>query len=729
VTGIQERLAAAFRVEHREHLQVVRSLLDSLAAAGYDTSSFDFNEAYRRVHSLKGAARAVGLLPVETLSHHLETLMGQCQSGQRDLNRDVVSLLHMSFDEIEDFVSQWTGTIEERPLAILSVVEQLLTGAAPPPQPKAAPAPSQQAAGLSRETTASRSQTTELARVETGRLDVALRSAGELVSRIRQNDAVAQDLRGLEQAFDRLETMLARPDYAPDRQAGWDASTRALLDGIRAQVKEVRRRQQDRSWQLGRLSRRLFDDIRILRIMPADSVFDGIGPMVRDLARQAGKQIHATVLGGDTRVDREVLQALKDPVMHLLRNAVSHGIEPAAERERAGKPADGHITLRIAVQRNHLVVRIEDDGAGLDVARICRIAVERGVLAKDTTLDGDFDAVTRLLVNPGFTTTTAVTEISGRGIGLAVVDQAVQRLQGTFRMAPREAGGTEAILTVPLAVIGTKVLVVRCGSQDFAIPVHAIQRLHQLSPEAVDMADGEPAFALPGRADLVPLTDLAQLLDLASDLDRTAAEKLSVILIQAGSTVIGVVVDEFRAVLDAVIHGLSETLPDHGLLAGMIALPEGGAAAVINPSALFKAVAVMPHRSGISYAPAPRTERVPLILVVDDSITTRTLERSILESRGFRVQLGVDGSDALSLLAQERPDLVITDVEMPRMDGFDLLHNMKNDERYAGIPVILVTSRDDEQDRRKGLTLGAAAYIVKQSFDQWQLLEAVEQIL
>ncbi|MFC3675358.1 hybrid sensor histidine kinase/response regulator [Ferrovibrio xuzhouensis] len=726
MSAIQERLIAAFRIEYRDHLQTVRALLGELAAAGYDSSGFNFAEAYRRVHSLKGAARAVGLGAIEALSHRLETLMAQCQSGGRPLDRATVAVIHAAFDDIEDSVARWSGGAEIPPLQSQTGVEELLAGStavAPAPAPVAAPY----------ESMMSRAPAGEAARVDAGSLDVLLRRAGELVATSRQYELEQSDLRALERIVDQLEHNLIKPD-AFNRSAVDDAAAanavRALLDRAKNQVKGMRYRQWNAGWRRDRLSRQLFRDVRALRIVPAETVLGDMDRTARDAARQLGKQVFVTIRGGDTRADRDVLQALKDPIMHLLRNAVAHGIELPEQRMRNGKASEGRVTIHISTQRSHLLVSIRDDGAGLDRERIRLAAEQHGLVSGIGEFSGEAADLTRVLVRPGFSTAETISEISGRGVGLSVVDEAVRRLQGTFRLATVAPSGTEATITVPLAAIGSRVLEVRCQGEAFAIPIHAVQRLHRLPVDAAQMADGAPAVALPGSKELVPLVSLGYLLGLDRDrVSATAGGMMAVILMRSGGAVAGIVVDELVSVEDAVIHGTEDTLPGHELLAGVVSLSGGNIISVINPSAMLKAAAEVPRHLSAAPVAAPQESHAPLILVVDDSITTRTLERSILEAMGYRVKLGVDGRNALSLLVEERPDLVISDIEMPRMDGFELLYAMKNDERFSGIPVILVTSRDSDNDRRKGLTLGASAYIVKQSFDQRQLIEAVEQIL
>ncbi|HEX9772337.1 MAG TPA: response regulator, partial [Steroidobacteraceae bacterium] len=442
-----------------------------------------------------------------------------------------------------------------------------------------------------------------------------------------------------------------------------------------------------------------------------------------------GKQVEIRIEGLDTRADRQALQGLKDPVMHLLRNAIGHGIEPPQSRARRGKSPTGRIDFALTRQGNHLVLRVEDDGAGLDRDRIADEAARRGLLPPGEAAPSTPEALTRLLLLPGFTTTRVVTEIAGRGIGLAVVDKAVRQLQGSFVLAPAEPSGTVATITVPLVVAGHRLLLMKSGEHSYGIPAESVDRLYRFAPDDIMTVNGAMAVMPAGMREPVRLASLAGLLGAPDGAVAGRDGKTLAVAIKAAGASLYVAVDSCSAVQDAVIHDLDAAVPGIALVMGGIVQADGSVVTVLNPAALIAASARTPQAHAMPLQPAPERESRPLILVVDDSITTRTLEKSILESHGFRVRLSVDGVDALEQLDRERPDLVIVDIEMPRMDGFELLHAMKGDRRIADIPVVLVTSRDDASDRRKGLALGAEAYIVKQRFDQRALLETIEQIL
>jgi len=579
----------------------------------------------------------------------------------------------------------------------------------------------------------------ETARVSVGNLDAVLRHAGEILVETQHHESIAQELRDLRRGIEVLEREFVR---SADR--AWQGNGARAADGaeIRNQsdlvdafgkmvsrAKRIGQSQQDALWRLRRTGTQLYRGVRALRIVPAESVFGGVRKMARDLARQDGKQVEVEVTGLDTLVDRHVLQTLKDPVLHLLRNAVSHGVEPPETRAERGKPAAGRIVFSVGVQRNRLRLRLEDDGHGLNVERIIKEAARLGLLPDGAPPSNDFKTLTRILVRPSFTTAPGITEIAGRGIGLSIVDKAVRQLQGSFELRPRPQGGAVATISAPLTVAGNRLLLARCKEQTYGIPLQWVERLCRIPNDDIKTIKGEPAIVVGSDDAPVPLISLAQLLGFTDISVKGDGKFISAVLLKSDDARIAVAVDAFMAVQDSVIQELDAALSRLDLIAGGIVLSDGSVSIVINPAALIAHARDAQRQWLVETRAEARARATPLILVVDDSITTRTLEKSILEARGFQVRLSVDGVDALEQLRQELADLVIVDIEMPRMDGFGLLHAMKQDGRLADIPVVLVTSRDSPQDRSKGLALGAEAYIVKQSFDQTRLLEAIEQIL
>lgn len=753
MTDIRERLLAAFELEHKDHLAAIR---EDLRAIERDPDHIpDLVEIHRRAHSLKGAARAVELPEVERLAHHLEAVFLAIQRGGVRFDPAVRGAVRRGLDAIEDVVA-W-ATRGGAPVAVEEVVEELnrLGGEA------AGPAPVRRTATLGATLGATRGATpTSSARIdraptpagppdrrraaraddEAGPAMVRIRSAAlerlftasaGLLPELENQSALVEQLRelraewrALERSWNATRPRLARGDDTAARLALFERRFRSLGAGIDATL-----RSNDRHlWSLRRWSGRFQDEMRQMRLLPADSQFSDLGRMIRELSRAHGKEVEVDLRGLDTEADRTVLQRLKDPVLHIARNAVGHGVETARERVAAGKRAAATIRFSASVAGNRLVLRLEDDGRGLDTAAIARRAVERDLLSAEEAAAATPERLRNLIFEPGFSTADATTELAGRGMGLAIVRQEVARLQGTVSVSARpaaEGGGTAVIIEVPLSLLSQRLVFVAVRDDQFALPSTDVVRLLRLPPEEVRNDLATPTILVDGED--IPVVPLASLLGFELAEPTTGGRVLKLAVVRGGGRRLALLVDELLATRDAVIATADEVGIDPLRFVGTVLLDDGSPALVLNPAGLS-------HEPGGTPTPPLRPEeakpRRAHILVVDDSITTRTLEKSILEAHGYDVTLCVDGREAVERLADRSDvDLIISDVEMPRMDGFALLQAVKGNPLTADLPVILVTSRASDEDRERGLTLGADAYIVKTRFDQNELLAGIRRLL
>lgn len=731
MNDIRQKLLAAFQAEYREHLERMRGLLAKNPEGGPPRA--DLDEVFRRAHSLKGAARAVDLRPVETLAHRLETLFSRVREGALRLDRETVRLVQQALDEIEDLTAALLGgQTPAGPSLAQAAIGQLL-GLEAEVAPAAKPPPAE----VSAEVTTPALPLAETLRVSADSLDRLLRSTGQLLAENRRQEAVTQELSHVarqlaevDREWQGLHKTAAAPQGVADPESSRMVGRLRLVEhhvrALSGQVRAARQLQQQSAHALRHLGQQLQEDLRQARTVPAGSVFEGFGTMVRDLGRDEGKQVNFQVSGFEVQADRAVLQALKDPLMHLLRNAVSHGIEPAGERERAGKAPAGQVRLRLEVHGNRLGIWVEDDGRGIDLRGVAGVAVQKGLLSEAAAAAPPQELL-RLIFQPGISTAQRATALSGRGMGLSVVHEAVTRLQGEVAVQQQEGQGTSMALWVPLSVAAHPLLLVACQGQVFGIPTRGIARLCRVRMQEVHSVEGRPAITLDKEP--LPLLPLAQLLRLEKTSAQATGGVLPVVVLKAREKRAAVAVDALLSVQDGLIQELK--IPGRNLphLTGGIFLEDGSVCLVLNPVKLIEAFAEAKEVPVLQAAAPVPEARPPTILVVDDSLTTRTLERSILEAHGYQVQVAVDGVEALEKLRAERVELVVADIQMPRMDGFRLIEEMKKDGRLQQLPVILVTSMASEADRRRGLELGAGAYIVKEKFDQRDLLETIGQIL
>jgi two-component system chemotaxis sensor kinase CheA len=730
--GIREKLGAIFQAEHAEHLGQIRSILALLENVSEARGRSELDEAFRRAHSLKGAARAVDLPAVEGLAQGLETLFSRVREGALPLDKKTAKVIHQVLDSSEDCLAVFReNRIPEEPAAALRAMAELLGVPAGMVESLRLPAATETPPPAA-------FQRTEMVRLAGDALDRLVRSTGQILTESLGQKTVTLELVTLTHQIKEMEDECIRfrkacaasmRRFAGAAEFSWVTRHIELVEQrvrtLVGQSRKSRLLQQRSAWSMQGSAERLQRDVWIARIAPVEELFEGFRKMVRDLARDEKKEIEFRLNGSAVRADRLVLQALKDPVMHLLRNAISHGIETPSERVSKGKSPVGSLTVNVESQRGRLVIEVEDDGRGVDFDKVAEVAIQQGVITQAPGARSAQD-LARILFRPGFSTCPSVTDLSGRGMGLSVVHETVRRLQGDVDLRPKEGPGASILLSVPLSVSTFHLLLVSCQEQTFGIPSHGIERLYRVNVQQVETLEGKPVVNLGGRR--IALFSLAHLLRIGDDSTAVGGETLPVMLLRSGARYAAVWVDRFLAERDALIQELGMPCPTTGIVSGGILLREGTVSVVLNPAGLVET-------STQSAAPALKRAQpvsevaAPSILVVDDSITTRSLEKSILEAHGYRVRVAVDGVEALQLLRAEKADLVIADIEMPRLDGFGLLEAMKADRQLDRIPIIIVSSLDRPEHQQRGLGLGADAYVVKRKFDQRELLDAVQQFL
>lgn len=721
---LRARLLKVFEAEHVEHLTVIRQVLETAAAGALTPEAI--NEAFRRAHSLKGAARAVDLIQVEKLAHHLESLFQRVVQASLTLGPAEIAVLHQALDLSEDLVGAELGQgAQPKAMTGMDAIERLLgieasTDSAPtivdlPAPPVAEPTtamipvltavPEAEAVEGLPEIPVFSPEGDQL-RISASRLSTLLETADRLQSegqRQRQAEELCRDL---------LDGLLELENF-------WEQSARGLDDpelelGMRSRLQALNRLgratralQRQSTWKLGQEVTLLQQDIREVRMLPARELFQGMPKLIRELAHEQGKLVQVRFIGWEIEADRAVLQAIKDPVMHSLRNAVAHGIESPEERMELGKDPTGQIVCSFKARGHQLCITIKDDGRGLDEARI-RKQIGHG--------QEDWQ---QHIFSEGFSTARRVDRLSGRGMGLSVVSETVRRLQGELSVDSKPAQGFTLTLELPLHIATTHLLLAESRSQRFALPSASVGALLRIRPEEIKRLEGQAVIYFQERA--VSFANLSELL-----WNQAVSYKgpLAVVLLRSNEHQLALAVDALLAERESVLKPLSGPAAELSLYLGAIQSPDGEPIPVIDPHQLFALAANTP----VMAAPEAEAEP-PLILVVDDSITTRTLEQTILETQGYRVEVAVNGREALELAQRYRFDVIISDVQMPEMDGLELLAALKADPALADTPVILVTSLQADHDRRRGLELGAEAYLVKQKFEQQELLDVLRQFI
>ncbi len=462
-------------------------------------------------------------------------------------------------------------------------------------------------------------------------------------------------------------------------------------------------------------------------LMPMDALVGHFPRMVRDLARQQGKDAVCEIEGGEIAVDRRILEILNDPFMHVLRNALDHGIESPEERTRAGKPEHGMVRVRIERQGTGLVrIEISDDGRGVDVDELRDKAVGAGILDADRTATLSREELLGLVFLSDLSTAREVSTISGRGLGMAIVRSKVEQAGGHVGIASDKGKGTVLTIVVPVTLTSFAGVVVSAGGRRFVAPMDSMTRLVRADTASIRQSGGRKLFSHGG--EVLPLATLAEILSIP-ERESPETDVRNVLVVRGGDDVAAIVVDEVLEEQEVVLKDLGPQLKRVRHIAGVTTLGTGDLAPVLQMSDVVSAVVRPGVRLARPAASAPAEKKTPRILVVEDSITSRMLIKNVLEAAGYEVLTAVDGMEGFATLGSTPLDLVVSDVEMPRLDGFGLTEKIRADARLADMPVVLVTSLDSREHRERGLNAGANAYIVKSKFDQSNLLDVIHSLL
>jgi len=566
--------------------------------------------------------------------------------------------------------------------------------------------------------------TRDTVRVAAEKLDRLMTYSGEMLIARRRLGARREDAQDLRKAAGTLRDEAQRLDKLLRKQA--PRAVALALERVREATRLIDRGM-DRlasnlrvdHYLLEQSAAALDDELRRSRMLPFSEVAEGLERAVRDAARAAGKEVELAVVGATVEIDRSVLSQLSDPLLHLVRNAVDHGIEAPAARAQAGKPRAGRIVLGVELKGTGIAVTVEDDGRGIDLPAVREQARRRGIVPPE-----DPGAAARLVFLPGLSTSRLVTELSGRGVGLDIVKHHVERLHGSIDLSstPR---GTRFVVLLPITLTTIRVLLARAGGRTYALPSTNLLRLARVSLASLGSIEGRPVLL--GAGSPIPVVDLADVLGVGRAL-RSAADKVSIVVVEVGERRLALIVDELVAEQEVVAKGMGARLRRVRHFTGATVLATGEIALIVSMPDVI-ATGLSARAAPIITTTAAAQEVVKRLLVADDSVTTRTLEKTILEAAGYEVIAASDGAEAWHLLQERGADLVISDVEMPRMDGFMLAAAIRGSKRFAELPIILLTALASEGDRARGLAVGADAYLVKSAFDQTNLLETVAQLL
>ena len=783
-----KRLRVIFRAEAEEHLNALSEGLIKLEKTAEPSLRDEIVErAFREAHSLKGAAQSVNLSNIEAICHPLESTLSALKRKKIELSPALFDLLHWAVDTLSSLVADAATKNSSTELTDLSELVHKLQEAAqgrmpkqekeegnasqnavaeprnnksatatpvqeptdliddsastfedklvPPPHPEPSSSPRQSPVHPS--TRESMLNAPETVRISIAKLDPLLRQAEELIQvKIAANQR-AGELREIQQDLQDIRAEILRQQGKSTNQ--WIETS---LDTLLRKVTETTVSFGEDHRALYRLVDDHLEAMKQALMLPVATLVVGFPKLVRDLARDQGKEIDLVIRGTEIEVDKRILEELKTPLIHLLRNCVDHGLETPERRIHQGKQAQGKITLTFKTKDGRqLQILVTDDGAGIDAKKVRATAIRSGAILASAAENLTPQEVLQFVFLSGLTTKKIITDISGRGLGLAIVREKIEQLNGTVSVDTQAGRGTTFHLLLPLTLATFRGVVIKANDRKFIIPTGFVERAVRLSRSEIRTVENRETIRLDGEIlSLVRLSDVLRLPNRkngrtkqksfgADDADTQTSAFVFILILSSAKKRLAFQVDGVLAEEEVLIKGLGKQLSRVRNIAGATILGAGKVVPVLNVADLMISAIKQGEFSSTAVEDHGATPRTGRLLVAEDSITARTLLKNILETDGYQVTTAVDGVDAFTQLQNGDYDLVVSDVDMPRMSGFELTTKIRNDKKLSEIPIILVTALGSSQDRERGIEVGASAYIVKSSFDQSNLLEVVQRLL
>jgi two-component system chemotaxis sensor kinase CheA len=751
---------------------------------------------YREAHSLKGAARAVDFGEIESICQAIESVFAGWKRELNSPSPEALDALHSALDEIhallesagrdaaprarregdckshdeliqrlgrfraggagigKEAIAEKTAAAAAAPLAIVPPSDVAPPASAPPLQPTAnalapaATAPAEMEKGAPAQTVRIAIDKLDSRLVQAEDMLLLKATATQRVAQLseltscfdhwrRQWTKVSADLSALRKTLEHQQKG-AGPSPVTVSAAGagalvnfldWNSDYLRLLENtivsLMAQAEQERH-------STGRRVDDLLEDSKKLLMLPFSTVAVGFPKLVRDLCRDQNKEADLVIQGGDVEIDKRILEEIKDPLIHILRNCVDHGVELPALRQQAAKPARATITIAVsAEQGNNAQIVVCDDGAGVDRQRLKDSAIKHGVISPAQAADLSDEQVLELAFQSEVSTSPVVSAISGRGLGMAIVRARVEQLGGRVSIQSAPGAGMTLQMVLPLTLATFRGVVVSVSDRTFVIPAVSVERVLRIKPKSVRMVENRPSISVGAMP--VSLARLDTVLELAPKSVDDDSAPLPLVLLHSADVRIAFVVDEVVREEEVLVKPLRRPLSRVRHVAGVTVLSSGKTVPVLNVSDLLQTARRIGPRPAAT-VPGAKPDTKPQapqkrVLVVEDSITSRMLLKGILESAGYMVRTAVDGVDAFTALREDQIDLVVSDVEMPRMNGFDLAGRIRADKRLADLPVVLVSALESRDERERGIDVGASAYIVKSSFDQGNLLQTVRRLI
>lgn len=682
-----------FKTEALEHLRELNNGLIELEKNPLNLELFQ--KLNREAHTIKGAARMMGFEEIQAEAHQIEDLFALAQEKKESLKKEEIDGLFAKLDLIEKMVQEICQLKEEKEKNSEEQKEK------------------QETPSLKNNVCPIDEDLAQYLKIPLDRIDQIMNLTGEIViSKVKDDYKV-----GLTKKISKKLLPLERSMASLSEKDNNLHSLNLTLLKIKEEFAELSELLTTESIHMDATVGELSEAVSKMRMLPASTIFDTYPRMVRDLSQAQKKELLFKMVGKETEIDKKVIEEINPALMHILRNAIDHGIE-----------SSGEITLKSWHEGNSLMIEISDNGAGIDLEAVKETALHKNLISPEEMANLSPDEILNFIFAPGFSTSKIITDVSGRGVGLDVVKTQIEKMRGQIKVFSKKGEGTRMLMKLPLTVAILDSLMVKLSSQKFALPLLNIDEVLEVKREELNTLEGVLALIL--REHLVPLINLKDVLGVGGNSSKMKEpESLSVLIVNSFAKRVGFVVDEIIGEEKIHLKALPLSLGEVLNVEGAAILGNGEVVVVLDVNSLIKN---SKKRVGGKASLNENKVVQPLkkkILVVEDSLTTRELEKSILEKEGYKVVTAIDGVEGLEKVRQEEPDLVISDVSMPRMNGFEMCLQIRRDEKIAETPVVMITALASEADKRKGIESGADAYITKSTFDQHNLLETIERLI
>ena len=730
---------------------------------------------FREIHSLKGAARAVSLADIEELCQAMETTLSLLKQQRINVSPALFDALHSAIDVLDLLLhdvgtgqktvstdalqhavraigaianpnqafiqpsAKYAPPVALKPTAVHTEEKPVVpvVSSPKPNRPQQQPEIAQQPSNTKPD---EKPVLKETVRVSTEKLGALLVQAEELITakamfknNILEYKILVRDYTMQNKAFENQFRALA--GNPTNESQHWVDLFNKQKENARKMLQEFQRlAKNNEAFQRG-VSRTIDDlliDIRKTLLVPFSSLLDIIPKIVRDITHEQKKEVHTTISGSEIEIDRRILEELKDPLIHLIRNCIDHGFETPEQRKAKNKPSIGKLKIVVTPTNNRsVVISISDDGAGINREKVLASALKANAVTKEAAAELSDKEILNLIFLSGVSSSSYITTISGRGLGMAIVAEKVAQLGGTIDLESNAEIGTIFTIVLPLSLATFRGVIVSAAGQQLIIPINTIERVIRIKHSDIKAVKNQETITIDGRS-----IGLVRLDDAIGLPHRRLSEKKNatfhVLILSVNQRRIAYLVDEIIGEQEGIVKSLGSQLPYVQNITGATLLGNGKIVPVINVAELMEATRKVRNTAFVETESAGLEEERNItqsLLVVEDSLTSRSLLRNILEASGYQVKTAVDGVEAFTFLNNERFDLIVSDIEMPRMNGFELTSKIRGDGRFSTLPIILITSLDAPEDRQRGMEAGANAYFIKSSFDQTNLVEIIKRLI